>query len=89
MSINITPQQAYRHVSVYVGNQITDLLPREMPQLVVYTDGTYWRVPMVLPSKSHGCIGVVRVIDVDAEPGDLPIHNSAAGTDGEQCTSHF
>jgi len=71
--IQITPQQARKQVSVYVGNHIADLLHGEMPDLVVRSDGTFWRVPVVLSSRSLGRIGVVGVMDVDVKSGELSL----------------
>jgi hypothetical protein len=70
-NIHVTAQQACRQVSTFVGNEIADLLHGETPDLVVRQDGTYWRVPVVLSSRSLGRIGVVGSIDVHVETGDL------------------
>jgi hypothetical protein len=71
INIRITPEAARRQVSAFVGNQIADLLHGESPHLVLYERGAYWRVPIVLSSRSLGRIGIVGEIDVDVETGDL------------------
>jgi hypothetical protein len=38
---------------------------------VIGANGTYWRVPVVLSSKSYGRIGIVGAIDVNVESGQL------------------
>jgi hypothetical protein len=63
-NIQITPETARRQVSVFVGNHIADLLYGETPDLVLREQGAYWRVPVVLSSRSLGRIGQVGVIDV-------------------------
>jgi hypothetical protein len=72
-NIQITPDAARQRVSVYVGNQIADLLHGETPNLVLRENGVYWRVPVTLSSRSMGRIGQVGSIDVDVESGDLNI----------------
>jgi hypothetical protein len=72
-NIQITPEVARRQVSVFVGNHIADLLHGEAPDLVLREKGVYWRVPVVLSSRSLGHIGQVGVIDVDVESGELNI----------------
>jgi len=72
-NIQITPEVARRQVSVFVGNHIADLLHGEAPDLVLREKGVYWRVPVVLSSRSLGRIGQVGVIDVDVESGELNI----------------
>ena len=72
-NIQVTPETARRQVSVLVGNQIADLLHGERPDLVLREDGAYWRVPVVLSSRSLGRIGAVGSIDVHVETGELTI----------------
>jgi len=72
-NIQVTPEMARRRVSVFVGNEIADLLYGEAPDLVLRENGVYWRVPVVLASRSLGRVGNVGVIDVDVETGDLNI----------------
>ena len=69
--IRITPDHARRSVSQFVGNHIADLLHGERPDLIIRADGAYWRVPVVLSSRSLGRIGVVGSLDVDVNSGDL------------------
>jgi hypothetical protein len=72
-NIQVTPETARRRVGVFVGNEIADLLHGDTPDLVLREDGVYWRVPVVLSSRSMGRIGQVGVIDVDVETGDLNV----------------
>jgi hypothetical protein len=71
--IRVTPDHARRSVSQFVGNHIADLLYGDRPDLIIRAEGTFWRVPVVLSSKSLGRIGVVGSLDVDVESGDLRI----------------
>lgn len=72
-TINITAEEARRKVSVFVGNMIADLLSGETPGLVWQQDVAYWRVPVMLSSRSLGRIGIVGSIDVNVETGELQI----------------
>jgi len=71
--INMTAEEARRKVGIFAGNMIADLLSGDSPGLVWQRDKAYWRVPVVLHSRSLGRIGVVGVIDVDVETGELQI----------------
>lgn len=70
-NIEITPEMARQRVSVFVGKHLADLLHGELPDLVLREDGVYWRVPVVLSSRSMGRIGQVGAIDVHVETGEL------------------
>ncbi len=72
-NIQIVADKARRLVSVFVGHHIADLLHGESPDLVMREEGVYWRVPVVLSSRSMGRIGLVGTIDVNVETGDLQI----------------
>jgi hypothetical protein len=64
-------EKARHLVSVFVGNHIGDLLYGEAPDLVLREDGAYWRVPVILSSRSMGRIGLVGAIEVHVETGEL------------------
>ncbi len=70
-NIRLTPEAARHRVSVFVGNQIADLLYGEVPDLVLREDGFFGRVPVVLACRSKGRLGVVGKIDVHVETGEL------------------
>lgn len=72
-NIRCSATEARRKVSVWVGNQIADLLHGETPDLVVGEKRSFWRVPVVLGSRSLGRIGVVGKIDVDVESGEMTL----------------
>jgi hypothetical protein len=72
-NIQETAEAARRRVSVYVGNEIADLLYGEEPTLVINAAGVFWRVPVVLSSRSWGRIGQVGAIDVNVETGELQV----------------
>jgi hypothetical protein len=74
-NIQITADRARRKVGVYVGNYIADLLSGETPSLVWKRNKAYWRVPVVLSSRSRGRIGVAGTIDVDVETGELQVNS--------------
>ena len=75
-NIQVSPLSARRLVSVYVGNEIADLLHGDLPDLVIRADGAYWRVPVVLSSPTHGRLGVVGALDVNVETGALQVSNA-------------
>ena len=70
ITINTTAEEARRKVSVFVGNEIADLLTGEMPDLVWQKGGAYWRVPVILSTRTLGRIGLVGFIDVNVETGE-------------------
>lgn len=70
-NIQVTADAARKRVSVFVGDRIADLLHGETPAMLISETGVYWRVPVVLSSRSHGRIGPVGAIDVDVETGEL------------------
>ena len=72
-TINTTAEEARRKVSVFAGNMIADLLSGETPGLVWQQNMAYWRVPVVLSSRSMGRIGIVGTIDVNVETGELQV----------------
>ena len=72
-TINITADEARRKVSAYAGNEISDLLSGEAPDLVCHRNEAYWRVPVILSSKSLGRIGLVGFIDINVETGELQL----------------
>lgn len=72
-NIQVTAEEARRKVSVFAGNQIADLLSGDRPTLVVQELGAFWRVPVILTSRSLGRIGVVGAIDVNVETGELHV----------------
>lgn len=72
-TINITAEEARQKVGIFAGNQIADLLSGEYPGLVWQHEKAYWRVPVVLHSRSLGRIGVVGAVDVDVETGELQV----------------
>jgi len=74
--IRITAEKARKKVGVYAGNHIADLLSGEIPNLVWQTEGAFWRVPVVLSSRSRGRIGVVGTIDVAVDTGELTVNET-------------
>jgi len=73
-NIQITAKKAQQLVSIFVGNQIADLLYGGSPDLIIRTNNTYWRVPVTLSLPSLGRMGVVGVIEVHVETGELQIN---------------
>ncbi len=73
-TIQVTAERARRQVSVFVGNQIGDLLHGEEPTLVLRGQSVYWRVPVALSSPTHGRIGTVGTLDVHTETGQLELN---------------
>jgi predicted DNA-binding antitoxin AbrB/MazE fold protein len=68
--VRIPAVVARRKVNVFVGNEISYLMGGRDPELVV-GDPIVWRVPVVLTFPSHGAVGTVGVIEVNAETGEL------------------
>lgn len=68
--------RARQVVSVYVGDEIADLLYGEAPTLVLDEGDSYWRVPVVLSSRSFGRIGIVGHLDVNVVTGDIQLNKS-------------
>lgn len=69
--IQVAADTARKRVSAFVGQEIGDLLHGDRPDLVWQSSGVYWRVPVVLSSRSFGRIGVVGAVDVNVETGEL------------------
>ena len=77
--INTSAEEARKKVGVFVGNEIADLLSAEMPDLLWIEDEAFWRVPVVLSSKTMGRIGKVGALDVSVESGEIRITEEAVG----------
>ncbi len=71
--IVVSAEEASRAVSTFAGNRIADLLHAGSPTLVLKKQGPFWRVPVILSSRSAGRIGAVGAIDVDAQTGAFVI----------------
>jgi hypothetical protein len=69
--IRVPAEAARKRVTVLVGREIADLLYGGPPDLVWQEQGVYWRVPVILASRSLGRIGQVGAIDVAVETGEL------------------
>ncbi len=69
--IRVSAEAARKAVSAFAGREIADLLHGDRPNLVWGASGVYWRVPVILSSRSLGRIGVVGAVDVDVETGEL------------------
>jgi predicted DNA-binding antitoxin AbrB/MazE fold protein len=68
--VQITAGEARRKVVRFLLDEVSYLLRPEQPTLVK-TDRLIWRVPIALTYPSHGIVGQVGHIDVDAENGQL------------------
>jgi predicted DNA-binding antitoxin AbrB/MazE fold protein len=66
----ITAATARRKVNRFVLDEISYLMGGERPTLIE-TDRLIWRVPVVLTYPTHGVVGRVGFIDVDARSGEL------------------
>lgn len=64
---------ARRRVSIFVGEQIANLLYGESPTLVLRGERAFWRVPVALATASLGRIGQVGALEVDVATGELCI----------------
>jgi predicted DNA-binding antitoxin AbrB/MazE fold protein len=70
--VRVPAAVARRKVSRFVLDEISYLLGGEQPSLI-REECLYWRVPVTLSFPSHGRVGTVGTIDVNAESGDLMI----------------
>ncbi|NCF64498.1 MAG: hypothetical protein GWP61_00900 [Chloroflexi bacterium] len=69
--VNITAYTARQKASGYVGGHISHMMGGGEPSLVLSRNRLVWRVPILLTSPSHGTLGVVGNLDVDARTGQL------------------
>jgi predicted DNA-binding antitoxin AbrB/MazE fold protein len=68
--VRVSATAARRKVSGFVLNEISYLMGGGEPTLVI-GKRTVWRVPVILTFPTHGPVGTVGTIDVDAETGEL------------------
>ncbi len=68
--VRVSATAARRRVSGFVLNEISYLMGGSEPSLVI-GERTVWRVPVILTFPTHGPVGTVGTIDVDAETGEL------------------
>ena len=68
--VQIAAGEARRKVVRFLLDEVSYLLRPEQPTLVK-TDRLIWRIPIALTYPSHGIVGRVGHIDVDAENGQL------------------
>ncbi len=66
----ITAETARRRVNRFILDEISYLMGSEQPTLIE-TDELIWRVPVFLTYPTHGVVGQVGFVDVDAESGEL------------------
>lgn len=69
--IRVSAETARKSVSAFVGREIGDLLHGDRPDLVWGASGVFWRVPVILSSRSFGRVGRVGAVDVNVETGEL------------------
>ena len=72
VQINVSADDAQRRVSVFVLNQISNLMHGGLPILVI-GQRACWRVPVHLTFPSAGDVGQVGSIDVDVTSGELQV----------------
>jgi hypothetical protein len=70
-TLNVTAYTAKRKANVFVLNRIGTGLFGAEPQLVVTDKVICWRVPIFLSTASHGRLGQVGQIDIDAQTGEV------------------
>ena len=68
--VNVTDVMAQRKVSKLLLDEVGNLLYGERPSLVVERR-LLWRVPVWLGSPTHGPVGQVGTLDVDAQTGEI------------------
>lgn len=70
--LNLSAFAARQKVNSFILSDISYMMHAGEPTLVV-SDSIYWRVPVVLSLTSHGDVGDVGMIDVNAETGQMLI----------------
>lgn len=70
--LNLSAFAARQKVNGFILSDISYMMHAGEPTLVV-SDSIYWRVPVVLSLTSHGDVGDVGMIDVNAETGQMLI----------------
>ena len=70
--LNVTQVAARRKVNVLVAERVSNMLLADEPNLLQTPEqGWVWRVPVDLTFPSHGRVGRVGEVDVDAHCGEL------------------
>lgn len=70
--IQISPFIARQKVNVLMLERVSNLLLAGEPELVQDGEGNWlWRVPVYLTFPSHGRVGLISSLDVDARYGEL------------------
>ena len=70
--VNISAYAARQKVNSFVLSEMSYLMHAGEPSLAL-SDSIFWRVPVILSLASHGDVGEVGVIDVNAETGQMSI----------------
>jgi hypothetical protein len=70
--MNVSAYAARHKVNSFVLSEISYLMHAGEPTLAI-SDSIFWRVPVILSLASHGDVGEVGVIDVNAETGQMNI----------------
>jgi len=68
--VQVTARTAKRKVTRFLLDEVSYLMGAEQPKLT-QAERLVWRVPIVLTYPTHGTVGQVGFIDVNAENGDL------------------
>lgn len=71
-NLNVSAFAARQKVDGFILSDISYMMHAGEPNLVI-SDSIYWRVPVVLSLTSHGDVGDVGAIDVNAETGQMLI----------------
>jgi hypothetical protein len=74
--VNISATAARQKVNQFVLSEISYMMHAGEPELVI-ADRIAWRVPVILSLTTRGDVGVVGVITVDVESGQMTISPEA------------
>ncbi|MDL1895102.1 hypothetical protein FBQ82_02405 [Anaerolineae bacterium CFX7] len=74
-TVEIDAAAAQRRVSGWLASQVGDRLIGGAPSLVI-GERAVWRVPCLLTSATHGILGAVGTVDVDAVSAQILAHPS-------------
>jgi hypothetical protein len=68
--MNVSAYAARQKVNSFVLSEVSYMMHAGQPNLAI-SESICWRVPIVLSLTSHGDVGEVGAIDVNAETGQM------------------
>lgn len=71
VNLQVTAEAARRTVQRWLLHQVSYMMGAEAPQLVIGEPDVFWRVPVILTASPLGRVGIVGVVDVQVETGEI------------------